>query len=117
MDNATLITLIINGIATPLFTLITLWARDSMKKGDRTMQREDGFIANMEKRITELEKEVRTLRSSLDAKTGEYLKLFQDYVSLKAKYDALLIDHQQLKENHFHTAEELERVKQEMKCL
>jgi hypothetical protein len=85
MDNATLITLVINGVATPLFTLLTLWVRDAMRKGDHTLKREDNFIANMEKRIEVLEKEVRTVRATLDAKTGEYLKLFQDYVSLKAK--------------------------------
>lgn len=106
----TLITLIINAVMTPLFVILTLWARSIVSSKNHAILREDGFIAGMDKRIMALEKELREVRIELKNRDADYLELYKEHTTLKAKYEVLQVDHEQLKKEYGHTVEELTRL-------
>lgn len=108
--DATLITLIINAVLTPIIVLITLWVRSNIAKSNRMTDREDGFITGMEKRIIALEKEIREVRIELKNRDAEYLELYKEHTTLKAKYEVLSVDHEDLKRKYEATVAELSKL-------
>ena len=92
--------LIINAIITPVLVICTLWAKSIFSKGDRQQIREDGFIAEMQKRISVLEKDIREVRVELKNRDAEYLALYKEHTTLKAKYEVLDADYQVLSADH-----------------
>lgn len=74
------------------------------------IDREDGFISDMSKRITALEKEIREVRVELKNRDAEYLELYKEHTTLKAKYEVLQVDHEELKKNYERTVAELSRL-------
>jgi chromosome segregation ATPase len=111
----TLLSLLINAIATPLLVLLTMWFRSSLSTKERTEKREDGFITGMEERIAQLEREVREVRIELKNRDAEYLDLFKVYTTLKAKHEVLEADHEELKKQYNATATELGTLKDDIK--
>ena len=115
--NETLLTLLINAVLTPILVLITLWVRSSISRSQHALDREDGFISGLEKRIISLEKEVREVRIELKNRDEEYLQLYKEHTTLKAKYEVLVADHNDLKQKYEHTVAELTRLGNDLtKC-
>lgn len=110
--DTTLITIIVNGVLTPVLVLLTMWMRSTVSTKQRILSREDGFISGLEKRIISLEREIREVRVELKNRDGEYLEIYKEYTTLKAKYEVLLADHEDLKRQHLATATELANLKQ-----
>lgn len=111
----TLVTLIVNAIATPILVLITMWLKSIIARGERDERRHDGYISNLERRIQALEKEVREVRVELKNRDAEYLALYKDYTTLKAKHEVLQVDHEELKKLHDEVAAELTALKDDIK--
>jgi chromosome segregation ATPase len=111
MDSKQLIfTLIINAVVTPIIALITLSIKNSFDRTKHRDQRDDNFIAGMEKRIKILETEIKEVRVELKNRDAEYLDLYKNYTTLKAKYEVLEADHEALKFKYEQTVEELKRL-------
>lgn len=109
-----ILTLLVNAIATPVLVIFTMWIKNSFSRQDRQQKREDGFIANMEKRIVDLERDIREVRVELKNRDAEYIELYKQYTTLKAKYEVLNadyqtlhIDHEDLKMKYGQTVKEL----------
>lgn len=107
MNDATLITLVINAIVTPLLVVFTMWAKSSVSSRNHATVREDGFISELNNRVKALEKEIREVRAELKNRDGDYLELYKEHTTLKAKYEILFADHEDLKKQYEHTVEEL----------
>lgn len=99
-------------VLVPVLTFLTMWVKSSFAKGERQEKREDGFIKQMQLDIEDLKKEIRAVRVELKNRDEEYVKLYQDYTTLKAKHEVLQIDHTQLKKNYDETVAELASVKE-----
>lgn len=106
----TITTLLINAIATPVLVLITMWLNRSISSGERRDNRDDGFIADMKKRLDSLEREIKEVRIELKHKNAEYLALYTQHTELKAKYEVLQADHEELKAKYENTASELAKL-------
>ncbi len=105
--NETLFTLIINALLTPVLVIITLQVRSAIQSKEHATAREDGFINGLEKRLQNVEKELREVRVELKNRDAEYLSLYKEHTTLKAKYEVLYADHEDLKKRYQHTVEEL----------
>jgi chromosome segregation ATPase len=103
----TTITLIANAVITPVLVLVTLWVKSSISKQAKRDEREDGFIADIKERITDLEREIKEVRVELKNRDAEYLELYKAHTTLKAKYEVLQADHEDLKQKYEHTVAEL----------
>ncbi len=113
--DTTLITIVVNGVLTPIFVLLTLWVRSTISSKQRSLNREDGFIAGLEKRVLQLETEVREVRIELKNRDEEYLDLYKKYTTLLAKYEVLLADHEDMKKKYGKTATGLDDLKADIK--
>jgi len=109
------ITFIVNVLLTPALVLITMWVKNSFSKEERQQKREDGFIADLKDRVDLLEREVREVRVELKNRDAEYVSLYKEHTTLKAKYEVLLTDHDKLKRDYEATAIELTTLKQDIK--
>ncbi len=114
--------LIINVIATPLVTLLTLWIKGALESQKRQDIREDGLIKGLElrvlaleKRLDEKEREIKEIRVELKNRDEEYIKLYKEHTTLKAKYEVLLIDHDKLRKEYEQTQTELTVLKSDIK--
>lgn len=112
----------LNFIITPVLALITIYVKSMFESGKRQDIREDGLIKGLQDRVTALEKrlddkerEMREIRVELKNRDEEYIVLYKDYTTLKAKYEVLQIDHQKLREQYEKTENELSVLKQDIK--
>lgn len=110
MTDPTIITLVINAIVTPFLVLLTMWAKSNRSSREHAVIREDGFINELNKRVQALEQEIKEVRAELRHRNKEYLELYQEHVTLRAKYEVLEADHVQLKKEYENTVAELSRL-------
>lgn len=108
--DATILTLIINAVVTPLLVIATLWVKSQTASKNHTLTREDGFIAELNKRVQTLEKEIREVRIELKNRDAEYLELYKEHTTLRAKYEVLSADHDDLKKKYEATVAELSKL-------
>lgn len=108
--DATILTLIINAVVTPLLVLATLWLKSQTASRSHALTREDGFINELNKRVVSLEKEIREVRIELKNRDAEYLELYKEHTTLKAKYEVLNADHEDLKKKYEATVAELSKL-------
>lgn len=108
--DATLFTLVINAIITPLLVLATLWFKAQSNSKNHATTREDGFINELNKRVQNLEKEIREVRIELKNRDAEYLELYKEHTTLRAKYEVLSADHDDLKKKYEATVSELSKL-------
>ena len=111
--NDVTITLFINAVLTPTLVLVTMWFKSIISSKNRSLDREDEFIAGLVERIEGLEKEIREVRIELKNRDAEYLELYKEHTTLKAKYEVLQADHEELKKKYEHTASELSNLGKE----
>lgn len=113
--NADSISLIVNVLLTPALVLITMWVRNSFAKDERQAKREDGLISDLIKRVDDLERQLREVRAELKNRDAEYVDLYKQHTTLRAKYEVLLIDHDKLRKDYDETANELLTLKHDIK--
>lgn len=113
--NELTITLIANGILTPILVFLTQWLKDTTNKSLRQEKRDENYMLNLEKRIAGLEREVREVRVELKNRDAEYLALYKEHTTLRAQYEILEIDHAKLKKDYDATVSELAALKQDIK--
>lgn len=128
MDTAVIVTLA-NIIFTPIIVLITMAVRNHNDKEIRQDRRDDEFIKSLKENIGELRERVAELERSDDVKNTslaeirvelknrdtEYVKLYQEHATLRAKYEILSKDHDSLKKEYDITAKELATFKEDIK--
>jgi len=113
--NELILTLLANGVLTPVLVFFTQWLRDSNNKQLRQEKRDETYMINLEERIKVLEKDIKEVRQELKNSDAEYLQLYKDYTTLKAKYEVLQIDHDELKKQYDTTVTELVNFKEDLK--
>lgn len=106
-------------ILVPVLTFLTMWVRNANDSALRRDRRDDSYIKNLEGRVSLLESrldkkesEIREIRVELKNRDAEYVRLFQEHATLRAKYEVLQIDHDQLKKNYDTTVAELGSIKE-----
>lgn len=99
--------------------LITLWAKSAIKINSNRERRndatEDAYRSELTRRIESLEKDVRELRVELKNRDAEYLQLYQEHTTLKAKYEVLQSDYDQTVKELHETQAELMALKEDIK--
>lgn len=113
--NELVLTIIANGVLTPVLVFVTTWFKEATSKNIRQEKRDEAFVNGLEKRIVGLEKEVREVRVELKNRDAEYLTIYKDYTTLKAKYEVLEADHGKLKRDYDETVRELTTLKEDIK--
>jgi len=117
-------TLIIIGeiVLVPVLTFLTMMAKSNADKEIRRDKRDDGHINTLEARISTLEtrldlkeKEINEIRIELKNRDSEYVKLYQEHITIKAKYEMLLADHEELRKEFEKTVIELSGLKETVK--
>ena len=110
-----LLTIVLNVIATPLLVVLTMWVRSQISSKERDQKREDGFIDELIKRVAQLETDIKEVRAELKNRDAEYLALYQQHTTLKAKYEVLSAEYGQLRRDYESTASELNALKEDIK--
>jgi peptidoglycan hydrolase CwlO-like protein len=105
-----LLTLIVNAVVTPLLVIVTNLFNNSANSAKRRDARDDNFIRSLEKRLSDLEREIKEVRIELKNRDEEYLALYKEHTTLRAKYDVLQADHEELKQKYENTVAFLAKV-------
>ena len=125
MSQEFIITLL-NLVGTPLLVLLTLWVKNNLARGDKMENRydkqQDDLLQALEERVTTCEQrhgqrevEIKEIRVELKNRDEEYLNLYKEHTTLKARYEVLVVDHGKLKKDYDTTAMELEMLKDDIK--
>lgn len=125
MDTTLIITLG-NVFFTPVIVLATLWVKNKYAQENRQENRydkqQDSLLRSLEERVSTCELrhsqrdlEIKEIRAELKNRDEEYLNLYKAHTTLKAKYEVLLVDHEELKSNYDKTVVELANLKEDIK--
>lgn len=123
-DYAALAT-VLNIVFTPLIVLLTMWAKNKFATSQRAETRFDkqqesllaaisDRVSACERRHADRDREMREIKHELKNRDIEYIKLYQDYTTLKAKYEVLNNDHNQLKNDFDLAATEIATLKEDL---
>lgn len=117
--NEVVLTLIVNGIATPILVLVTMWVKQALSSNEKRERRSDAIEDEYRKettaRIDSLEREIRELRMELKNRDAEYIELYKQYTTLKAKHEVLETDYNQTVKELHATQKELSALKEDIK--
>lgn len=118
----TILTIVAVSILTPLLTFLTMWVRANTDKEVRRDKRDDGYIQELSERVSTCEKrhnerdtEMKEIRAELKNRDEEYLRLYQEHTTIRAKYEVLLADHTALRTQYETTVMELIALKDTLK--
>lgn len=91
--------------------LITLFVNKYFDKAQRKERQENNLVDDLIERVKLLELSVKELNQELKNRDGEYLILYKEHTTLKAKYDILLVDSEKLRKDHTILNEEITHLK------
>ena len=113
--NEIILTIVANGILTPILVLITTWLKEQSSKGMRQERRDDTYMKALAKRVETLELEIKAVRVELKNRDVEYLALYKEHATLRAKYEVLEAEYEKLKKDYEGTVAELSSLKDDIK--
>ena len=108
--NADTFLILSNVVISPAIVFFIFWLRSLIKgsasRERRNNDREDEYFKELNNRVMALEREVKELRVELKNRDGEYIELYKQWTTLKAKHEVLQADYDQtVKELHSTQAE------------
>ena len=98
---------VISAIVASVTALVTILLNKYFDKEQRKDKQESHLVDDLIERVKMLETSVKELRQEVKNRDEEYIILYKEHTTLKAKYDVLLIDSEKLRKDHTELSDEI----------
>ena len=90
----------ISAIVATVTALLTILVNKYFDKEQRKEKQENHLVDDLIERVKLLETSSKELRQELKNRDEEYVSLYKEHATLRAKYDVLFIDNENIKKEH-----------------